>query len=238
MVTNNEAANDNEKKDLLNYDKSIFDHEFSGWSVWIELEETPCLKNQMEHLRQTCGGEVCGLASFVPHVTLLYNIERLESVNPQKLLEECLNQYQSNQARQKPNEAVNREELGADGMSQPTLIPTNWYYLHYPKCADNGNGFGCSISLLLIQAWWWLEELQQACQEVMGPDERRNFVPHLSMVYAPEEREDFLQSYTRQQQNDKAFLNQPLRATYLSLWSTQGRIQDWYRITKIPLTNV
>jgi 2'-5' RNA ligase len=183
------------------------------------------------------------VAHFVPHVTLLYNIEQFE--NPLELMEECLNQYKLNQS-QKPNvvqlqrqrettNANSDEEEDADGMSQPTIIPYNWYYMHYPKYADNGNGFGCSISLLLIKTSRWLEELQQACQETLGPDERRKFVPHVSMVYAPEEREASLQAYTREQQKLQTFLNRPFRAKYLSLWSTQGRLQNWYRIAKIAL---
>ena len=88
----------------------------------------------------------------------------------------------------------------------------------YPKSFDNGNGFGCSIAFLNIQREEFLTKLHQACRLTMGPDERgSNFVPHLSLVYAPEDTQSVLEEYASGKQCQQHFINQPFEAKYLSL---------------------
>jgi 2'-5' RNA ligase len=206
------------------YDMSNFDHEFSGMSVWLEPEPNAAMDRKMGFLQQCCGGDECGVSSFDPHVTLLYNIHnsRFQDGDPQATLRKCWELFQSKQENHLLHDA--------------TISASDWYYLHYPKSADDGKGFGCSISLLLMEKSRWLEDLQQACVNAFGQGERKGFIPHLSMVYAPEDAEPFLVKYTGEERKIKTFLKEPMPLKYLSLWSTQGRISEWYPILKIPMT--
>jgi hypothetical protein len=127
-------------------------------------------------------------------------------------------------------------------------------YFHYPVEADDGKGFGCVIALLVIERQSWLIDLYEACQTVFGRDEQRppdNFLPHLSLVYAPESKGRGIKSYVERKQqhqqqqqqelpdewefDDCDEEQQPSVAKYLSMWSTQGTIDQWYRIAKIEL---
>lgn len=206
------------------YDKSIFDHSFSGMSVWIEPEITKEFEEKMDFLQQSCGAELSGVSPFVPHITLLYNVSMDQFENPQECLTDCWEQFQSRHV------STSEEDTSS-------ITASDWFYFHYPKEADDGRGFGCSICLLLIKLSPWLEALQRVCKESFGPGERsNNFIPHISLVYAPENKEEFLQSFTDDQQQMGSFLNQPIRIKYLSLWSTQGRMNEWYRIARIPVS--
>ena len=219
-----------------NHDTTKFDFEFSGWSLWIEPEETPELKAAMEHLQQACGGTNVGVYPFVPHITLLYNMKPFVEGNVtdktnaaiiHKKLQDCYTKYQSLQQQS--------QKTTSSCAAAPTVVSKGCHVFHYPKSFDNGNGFGCSIAFLNIQRDDFLTKLHQACRWTMGPDERgSNFVPHLSLVYAPEDTQSVLEEYASGKQCQH-FLNQPFEAKYLSLWSTQGKIQEWYRIAKIPL---
>lgn len=74
------AENDNGVSDLSSLSSpssstSTFDHVFSGFSLWLELETTPQLQEVMRSLAEQCGGTDCGVhGDFVPHITLQYNI--------------------------------------------------------------------------------------------------------------------------------------------------------------------
>jgi 2'-5' RNA ligase len=277
-----ESSGENRRSNdvLDDYDKSKFDHIFSGWSVWIEPEDDDMIDHAMAELQTACGGPASGAASFVPHVTLMYNLPPFRedetsttkrSNNPQQdRLQACWDEfvkkkYGDNQQQTTTNigDDDDGDHLVLSSSSQKTIVPTEWYSFHYPKSADDGKGFGCSIALLLIEPTEWLVSLQEICRKILGPDERSKFTPHLSLVYAPEDRSDYLKEYVEtKQQADKVLLEggnnkatktttvvdhvviPPPTATYngalpvkfLSLWSTQGRIQDWYRIAKIPIS--
>jgi hypothetical protein len=56
------------------------------------------------------------------------------------------------------------------------------------------------------------------------------------MVYAPEDTEPFLVKYTGEERELGTFLKEPMPLKYLSLWSTQGHISEWYPILRIPIT--
>lgn len=264
------------------YDRSKFEHEFQGFSIWLEPEETESLSRIMSDLQNECGGPAAGVYAFVPHITILYNIDipplLLDAVttdnshNAAQSLQQCLkrlaqeydeysNNSNSNFQEQEPqpqkqelwndNEPTDSEEMATAHSPTsahhftPTTAPrwsltaSDWYHLHYPKSADNGKGFGCDICLLLIQPTSWLDNLWTSCCQQFGIGERSNFIPHLSVVYAPESRGPFLKAFVERQQaaeKQQQLLESIVqRGGYLSLWSTQGPIQDWHRIAKIPL---
>ena len=278
------------------YDKSMFDHCFEGWSIWIEPEENDIINNTMKELSGSCGGESKGVFPFIPHLTLLYNL-------PPTII---ANSTADDGAAKQEEEGLRLLHLCWDEfvLKEPKhscrpccIVPSQWYYFHYPKSADNGRGFGCSIAMVLIRQEKWLMGLQQICQKVLGPDERlSNFIPHLSFVYAPEIRSQYLENYVaikqsqqvllltsntddtscddkEEKEKESASVKMPEERTdhqhadtpittnteegngtsksrihndgnhagvglpvkYLSLWSTQGCIQDWYRIAKIQI---
>jgi hypothetical protein len=118
--------------------------------------------------------------------------------------------------------------------------PTSFYYFHYPKTADSGRGFGCSISMLLLEKSSWLVDLQQAVTAVFPPDERHangaDFIPHMALVYAPECFGEWLKDYTEQVLvTNKQQLLRPFPVKYLSIWSTIGETKDWYRIAFLEM---
>jgi hypothetical protein len=321
------------------------DHVFSGWSVWLEPERTESLDAELSYLQNSCGGPDHGVFPFVPHVTLLYNMDpstisslsssssssSQEGLSPtstetshqyEQLLQQCWDQLlhwqkEQQQQQQQQQGQCNAANGPSDDSFTPTkkdyeddtrritttiddslilLQPTGYHYLHYPKWADGGKGFGCSIAYLLFQQQQhqassttttsWLDQLHSICRTVLGPAERTGFIPHMSLVYAPEAYGTLLQQHVankqeleRQQQQEQepqkeessipSFLGarmqkivgtknnnhctqnpysstssreengvwwlQPQRVAYLSLWSTEGRIQDWYPIAKIPI---
>jgi hypothetical protein len=322
-----------------NYDETMLDHVFSGWSVWLEPESTEPLAAEMSFLQNACGATDHGVFPFVPHVTLLYNMDPSTALSSlqdkgvvslpsssssssssalvggtetsrqyEQLLQQCwdqllhrqMQQQQPQQQQQQQQGTEDRDTNGQQNISftttnddesntrtvdSLTLQPIGYYYLHYPKSADGGKGFGCSIAYLLFQSTPWLHELRSICRTVLGPDERAGLTPHMSLVYSPEAYGTFLrhhvatkqrqeQQQQQQQQQEEsnssiprrlgAMLNQivgtnnnnrtknssftsreencvwwlqPHRVAYLSLWSTEGRIQDWYPIAKIPIAS-
>lgn len=63
------------------------------------------------------------------------------------------------------------------------LTPMSFMYFPYPKHADDGKGFGCVISLILLEKSRWLEVLHGVVSNKFPVDERLdNFVPHISLV--------------------------------------------------------
>lgn len=90
------------------------------------------------------------------------------------------------------------------------------------------------MSLLLLETNTLLQKL---VSQTFPPDERQdNFVPHVSLVSAPESKAEWLQERTKHLQEQRKDLLLPLKARYLSLWSTQGELKDWYtRKTLITL---
>jgi len=238
-----EQDNDEKKRETIegrdSYDKSKFDHLFSGLSIWLEFEAYDDLEDQMKHLQKSCGGEECGVYPFVSHVTILYNIDKKgdedeKDVDVEGTLKACWKSF-----KDKDNAAEDTKfEKGKktkEEESPHTISASDWMYFRYPKSADNGKGFGCSISLLLIEKAPWLEKLHKVCADAFGHGERDKFIPHLSLVYAPEDREQMLVEYTEKQRNKRLFVKEPIPVKYLSLWSTEGRICDWRPILKIPI---
>mmetsp|Transcript_50346 Transcript_50346/g.151616 ORF Transcript_50346/g.151616 Transcript_50346/m.151616 type:complete len:244 (-) Transcript_50346:283-1014(-) len=227
-----------------------FDHEFSGLSVWLEPcpDEVASLIDEMESLSRQCGGPSRGLHNFAPHCTLLYNIanpfESAEAVSrrdadPQlgsqidltflgkHLLDDCIREF---------------EKRG--GLSDPTvaktLDPKSFFYFEYPKAADDGRGFGCVISMLLLENNNYLQTLHESAAAVFPPDERHSkskgsFIPHMAMVYAPECEAGFLERRTKGMERTCRHLLKPLSAKYLTLWSTGGKLEDWYKIAQVEL---
>ncbi len=131
------------------------------------------------------------------------------------------------------------------------LNPTDFYFFPYPKHADNGRGFGCVIPMLLLENNENLQQLQRIVSNTFPPDERHSgsnkdgtqskkgnnkFIPHMALVYAPEIYHDKLKQRMEQMKESKQhFLTKPLKAKYLSLWSTKGMLKDWKLVCKVDL---
>jgi hypothetical protein len=329
----------------------IFDHTFSGYSIWLELEPNDFLVETMTYLQTSCGGPLCGVCPFVPHITLLYNIppESLGKAQRQSHTH-CRPQQnhprhhhypqQQHRRRRLPKSDANddndeyddttsvvdimstsllRHQLedlwrnvsntsrvtsshdeshplpppsslvgsldtptdnpiystntvpakdrvddrdtstladdggggGLSGMDEYyTIQPSDWFYLHYPKSADNGKGFGAAIALLLVENEEWLQSIYDICKDTFGYGERHNFIPHLSLVYAPESRGNFLNDYVENQRRHNQQSTTPQigsigsnnerrrwKIRSLSIWNTQGKIEDWYRIAEVPISS-
>ena len=284
-----------------------FDHEFSGISVWIEPDPTESsrLLSEMEYLRTKCGGNEAGLYPFVPHCTLLYNTslpdnsvrvvvdgsQQTQQQQGKSLLRQCLEEYRKQMIHKfDDNHDEAQETLNNDINRQLQLIPTSHYYFPYPKSADNGKGFGCCISLLILETTPRLKLLHDVVQSKFPPDERHGndassssssdsnnnntneaseeggpprFRPHMALVYAPENQQNvvngWLEKYTLQNEEEKLYEkwtlsrcnDQPAlsdndkeeqqrdvacwKAKYLSLWSTEGTLNEWYPICKLDL---
>jgi hypothetical protein len=145
-----------------------------------------------------------------------------------ELLNECVDKFQQ---MAEPNDTHDYSN-----QSHVQFCPTSFYYFPYPKHADNGRGFGCAISMILLERTQALQKLYESVRTVFPPDERNEFIPHVSLVYAPESRGEWLQSLTSKMNEERIDLLGPFRARYLSLWSTQGEISDWYRICRVEMS--
>ncbi len=282
-----------------------FSHVFSGISVWIEPDstQTTLLTKEMDHLMQKCGGRSAGMHHFVPHCTLLYNtsfpselckgveqhdndtVEAQRRIRQEQVAEEllakCLAVYYT------------RADKASDTRhSNIQLKPNSHYYFPYPITADNGKGFGCAISLLILETTPELQLLQEVVKRMFPPDERHRlnadnlssinrgdgdsrtenevastFRPHMALVYAPENHENvtngWLENYTTQMESEKRYLHwiessadaikdgidddvmeanklsdsskASWNAKYLSIWSTEGTLDEWYRIARVDL---
>ena len=276
-----------------------FTHKFSGLSVWLEPDpsQTTSLMNEMEHLSQKCGGVEAGMHGFVPHCTLLYNTsllplddddgicdgkvdERQRRQEGEKLLRECIQAYQQ-QAYQEQQEQQHQHQQQQQQRTESrqrniNLTPTSHLYFPYPKSADEGRGFGCCISLLMLDCNDDLRGLFELVKRMFPRDERHGvtttsegdvdgstnnntmevkFQPHMALVYAPENHENvmngWLEEYTTQMEREKRCASwcrgvgsavvessnesTSWRAKYLSLWSTEGTIDEWCAIAKIDL---
>ena len=174
---------------------------------------------------------------FSLHMTLLYNFELLSgssALDNGAVSEEVAAQTYLIECREKLVQQLPFSNAMSVGLQ---LRPKEWLTFDYPKCADNGRGFGAAISLLLVEKDETLLAFQQAVGSVFPVDERQNFTPHLSLVYAPQQALSVLTSKTDQLQKEQVLLNESMRATSLSVWSTRGKIQDWYRVSSINLTS-
>jgi len=289
-----------------------FSHAFSGISVWLEPDEaqTSSLKKEMEYLMHRCGGHDAGMYRFAPHCTLLYNtsfplknrqkVEQndgdafdshrkiMQQQEGEELLSNCLAEYYT------------RASKGSETPPNIQLIPTSHYYFPYPKTADNGKGFGCAISLLILETTPALQLLHEVVKTMFPPDKRHqtatdassrhgdastvqehdsdggdqnsqveaSFRPHMALIYAPENHESvtngWLEKHTKQMDSEKRYLTWTTSyssemgdiigngikangigesskaswdAKYLSIWSTEGTIDEWYPIAKHLFSN-
>jgi 2'-5' RNA ligase len=264
-----------------------FSHRFSGLSIWLEPdpEQSSQLIEEMEFLRCKCGGIDAGLHRFVPHCTLLYNTsldnysgdEDTKTTWQQQgesMLRSCIHEFH------RLASTINKTSSSSSN-TVIQLIPTSQYYFPYPKTADNGKGFGCCISLLILETTPHLQLLHDIVRDRFPPDERHRkdcsgetnqeeedgnesrFRPHMALVYAPQDHENvtsgWLERYTTQNEAEKRYMkwinvkkedpevdddcnNNQSRvscsgwdAKYISLWSTEGTLDEWYPIVKLDL---
>jgi 2'-5' RNA ligase len=300
-----------------------FSHAFSGISVWLEPDEaqTSSLTKEMEYLMHRCGGHDAGVYRFAPHCTLLYNtsfplknrqeVEQndgdafdshrkiMQQQEGEEFLSKCLAEYYT------------RASKGSETPSNIQLTPTSHYYFPYPKTADNGKGFGCVISLLILETTPELQLLHEVMKTMFPPDERHqtttdernrrgdastvqnhdgdgdcdggsdqtaqheaSFQPHMALIYAPENHvsvtNGWLKHYTTQMESERRYLSWATSSTttstttvlnehdsigdgmkadgisgaskpswdakYLSIWCTEGTIDEWFPIAKHDLS--
>ena len=93
------------------------------------------------------------------------------------MLRQCLREFH---LRQSPQASV--DEIVSMGAAPNIklnikLMPTSHYYFPYPKTADGGKGFGCCISLLILETTPALASLQEIVQATFPPDERHGGGP-------------------------------------------------------------
>lgn len=295
--------------------------------MWIEPADSLLIESEMEYLRKKCGGSEAGQYSFVPHCTLLYNTKfhdddadcadgddgsccdddlSKQRRQGEAMLRQCLEEYQKQIAAADTTTFTNDGQQTSQTTSQTNnigkqlqLIPTSQYYFPYPKTADNGTGFGCCISLLILETTPQLKLLHDIVRKRFPPDERHGdddnnndeeeeddddcndnnnkedeeggaeeeeearFRPHMALVYAPEDQENvtngFLKEYTEQSDEEKRYETWILpkeqnpdqtldyergkdglsrvgwNARILSIWSTEGTLDEWYPICKLNL---
>ncbi|KAK1744546.1 hypothetical protein QTG54_005079 [Skeletonema marinoi] len=275
---------------------SKFSFKFSGFSVWLEPDpdQSSQMISEMEYLRTKCGGSEAGQHTFVPHCTLLYNTsldandgeqadggdgsscdDQTKQQQGEYMLRQCLEEYHKQTADTTCNDG-NHQKQKPNDTKQLQLIPTSQYYFPYPKTADNGKGFGCCISLLILDTTPQLKLLHDIVRNRFPPDERHGdssdndcdnsngeaeeprFRPHMALIYAPEDQENvtngWLEKYTKQNEEEKRYekwipakqKDQTIdddgkegavgwNAKYLSLWSTEGILDEWYPIFKLDL---
>ena len=159
--------------------------------------------------------------------------------------------------------ATTRQDADTVRSTRPIeMDATSYYYFPYPKTADDGRGFGCVISMLLIDNTPQLQSLHDAAYAVFPPDERHaeaggTFTPHLALVYAPECYGDWLQKWTddanaaastsnattaggggskgKSEDDHRTSLIGKMRAGCISVWRTEGSIDQWYKVASLEL---
>ena len=255
--------------------------------------------SEMEYLRTKCGGSDAGQYAFIPHCTLLYNTslhhdaaaaaaagggggvdnKQIKKQQGESMLRQCLEQFHKQTTT---IDICTDDDDDDDGQQHQTnnneqlqLIPSSQYYFPYPKTADNGKGFGCCISLLILDTTPQLKLLHDIVRTMFPPDERHGdsnsddcdnnkkrkkedeeeprFRPHMALIYASEGHENvingWLEKYTVQNEEKKQYVKwipqkqkgQTLdgwNAKYLSLWSTEGTLDEWYPIVKLDLATI
>ena len=278
---------------------SKFSHRFSGISVWLEPDpaQTSLVRKEMAYLAQRCGGPEAGMRDIVPHCTLLYNTSlprpgdtsseseakctRRRRRKGEEMLRQCLRESHSRQSPQASvDESVSAGAAPNNNKLNIKLIPTSHYYFPYPKTADGDKGFGCCISLLILETTPALASLQDIVRATFPPDERHGggddraaapaevaFRPHVALVYAPEGQRNvtngWLEGHTARMERERrhsrwtspALADEASRASvrgeggayetdcektgwdakYLSIWSTEGTLDEWFPIAKIDL---
>jgi len=141
------------KDDEVKVPSPRMDYEFTGVSIWLELdaEDEPPIQAQIDRY-QGLGNEPL----FPVHATVLYSMD-------EALLDGGDEEFMRN-----------RLQMVVDSL--PTklifLTPKRLVYFLYPKTADNGNGFGCLMPFFLIKPSPPLVQLFEKCKDHFPPDER------------------------------------------------------------------
>ena len=197
----------------------------------------------MDYLKHQCGGHHAGMHVFTPHCTLLYNTSFPPCGDSQHADSDTtntvINENERFQRRRLGEHLLHqclRVYLSRNQRSDIKLEPTSHYYFPYTKSADDGKGFGCAISLLILETTPELKALHEAVKSVFPPDERHSsgceeedadeekksgeeceeaqedakFRPHMALVYAPENHErvmsGWLEERTHRMEKEKRYL--------------------------------
>ena len=234
---------------------------------------------EMSIIAKKCGGEANGVYEFEPHCTLLYNFDPNDLQKEKYLQEATRdfdkiagrdNKTANNEGHGKNSIELSNGEVAkalllkcrdvhqrqsldddnANGSKITSLLKLeSFYFLPYPKDADNGKGFGCVIPLLLLENTPPLQSLHDVVCSVFPPDERHRkgdekrdkipnggkFIPHMALCYAPEVYQDELEDYVKTLQANRNDILGRLEAEFLSVWSTKGGLADWKLIASVDL---
>lgn len=222
----------------------VMKHKFSGYSIWLEPEQTSPLNDEVKRLAYECNSRIDGSAhTFAPHCTLLYNLTLEDEVQGVRLLHEARHDFRKVLAKgcnSLEKEGVVLEEFSKEKLK---VCPTHFFYFPYPKSADNGRGFGCVIVMLILESSQLLCKLQHIVARIFPSDERHGegakFQPHMALCYAAEEHSSFLRDeYSRlssENSPSSKTLLMPFCGKYVSLWKTEGEIHEWKLVAKIEL---
>ena len=185
---------------------STINHKFSGWSLWLEpcSHETREIRNEMKKLTQLCGG-VKSSPAFQLHCTLLYNFDP-----PKHLIGAARTEKEEygNRMLTKCWQIYNERTKGSDCESSNIVLnPTSYYYFPYPKEADGGKGFGCVISLMILEKTQELQYLHQAALKTFPPDERHCNKNVETKVVSPGQEEVAIKDTNHVETNEKDVSN-------------------------------
>lgn len=138
---------------LSQQDLPKLDHEFSGISIWLELDEDDAapLQSVIDSFQSTCGEP-----TFPVHATVLYNMD-------EGLLRNGDPDYLMGKLQQIVDRLPSKFVL---------LTPKRLVYFPYPKSADNGTGFGCLMPFFLMNLSPTLVHLFEITKDNFPPDER------------------------------------------------------------------
>ena len=177
-----------------------FDHQFEGWSVWLEFGD-PEQDNQLQgsdkkhnavvaelnHLmdRMRCVAfqqlpeeEAIRKHKFPLHMTLLYNFDLLENHTNDASCDDLPAQQEEETAVAHRLLCQCRDRIALGERSRQRrrhgvkLQPQKWFTFDYPKTADHGKGFGAAVSLLLVEKDRELQQWHDTVRSVFPPDER------------------------------------------------------------------
>ena len=217
-------------------------------------DPTTMISKMMKDFAHQCGGPERGLHPFPAHCTLLYNmqphrvIEYASSASNtcgEEATEESLSIEAASQILLEDCRMKYKESMGSHSSSgKLELYPTSLECFPYPP-------FACAISFLMFALDTKLERLFEVVSETFPPDARHSgsgtrrhqLQPHMSLVYAPMSETQWLMEETQRLNKNSRVretlldsrTRNPLPVTYLSVWSTEGSLDEWRCLARVKI---
>lgn len=140
----------------------------------------------------------------------------------------------------------------SDSKDLKTMNLESFFFFSYPKEADNNRGFGCVIPLVLVENTSVLQGLHDIVRNIFPPDERHQkdcietneresipnegkFIPHMAFAYAPEIHYEKIELHVESMKANHKNLLTKIKFGKLSVWNTNGKLQDWRLVASIDL---